>query len=73
MEKYPNRHKTHKLKNLVLITEDEKMIQINSGISNVYTFLHACFEGVGFYASRRYFHLTKEGIEEDFFVSDEEE
>ena len=46
---------------------------MNSGVSNVYTFLHADFEGVEFYAARRYVNLTKEGREEELFVSDEEE
>ena len=47
-EKYPNRPKTHKLTNLVLIAEDEKKIQRNIGVSNVYTFSYADFEGVEF-------------------------
>ena len=57
-EKYPNSPKTHKLENLVLIAEDKK-IWINSGISNVYTFSHVDFEGVEFYAARRYVNLIK--------------
>ena len=44
---------------------------INSGVSNVYMFSHADFGGVEFYAARRYVHLTKEGREGDFFVSEE--
>ena len=72
-EKYKNCPKTHKLENLVLIAEEENKIQINSGVSNVHTFSHACFGGVEFYAARKYVHLTKEGREEDFFVSDEYE
>ena len=72
-EKYPNRPKTHNLENLVLIAEDEKKTRRNSGVSNVYTFLHADFEGVGFYAATRYVHFTKEGREEYLFVSDEDE
>ena len=47
-DKYSNRPKTHKLENLVLIAEDAKKIRRNSGVSNVYTFLHADFEGVEF-------------------------
>ena len=39
----------------------------------MYTFSHADFEGVEFYSARRYVHLTKEGREEEYFVSDEEE
>ena len=58
-EKYPNHPKTHKLENLLLVAEDENTIQINIGLSNVYTFLHAYFEGVEFYAARLYLHLTK--------------
>ena len=54
----------------MLIPEEEKKIRINSGVSNVYTFLHADFEGVKFYATRRYVHLTKYGREEHLFVSD---
>ena len=72
-EKYPNFPKRHKLDNLVLIVEDENKIQRNSGVSNVYTFLHADFKGVEFYAARQYVHLKKEGREEDFFVSVEDE
>ena len=49
------------------------MIRRNSGVSNVYTFLHADFGDVKFYAARRYVHLPKGRREEDFFVSDEEE
>ena len=70
-EKYPNYLKSHKLENLVLIAEAEKTIWINSGVSNVYTFSHAYFEGVKFYAARRYVHLKNEGREEDFFVTKE--
>ena len=69
-DKYQSRTKTHTLENLVLIADDEKKIQRNSGVSNVYTFSYADFEDVEFYAARGYVHLTKEGIEEDFFVSD---
>ena len=47
-EKYTNLPKTHNLKNLVLIVEAEKTIWRNSGVSDVYTFSHAGFEGVGF-------------------------
>ena len=57
----------------MLIVEAKKTIQRNSGVSNVYTFSHADFEGVGFYAARRCAHLTKEGREEDFFVNEEKE
>ena len=57
----------------MLIAEDENKTRRNSGVSNVYTFLHADFKGVEFYAVRQYVHLKKEGIEEDFFFSDEEE
>ena len=35
----------------------------NRGVSNVYKFLHADFEGVEFYAERRDVNLTKEGRE----------
>ena len=55
-----NRPKSHKLENLVLIVEAKKMIWRNSGVRNVYTFSHAYFEGVEFFAARRYVHLTKE-------------
>ena len=57
----------------MLIVEGKNKIRINSGVSNVCTFLHAYFEGVDFYSARRYVHLEKEGREEDLFVSDEEE
>ena len=72
-EKYQNRPKTHKLKNLVLIAEEEKATQRNSGVSNVYTFSHADFKGVEFYDARRYVNLKREGREEELFISDEEE
>ena len=54
----------------MLIAEVEKTIRRNSGVSNVYKFSHADFEGVKFDAARKYVHLTKEGREEDLFVSD---
>ena len=41
----------------MLIAEDKKNIQINSGVINVYTFSHAYFEGVEFYVERRYVFL----------------
>ena len=72
-KKYPNRAKTHKLANLVLTGEAEKMIRRNSGVSNMYTFSHADFKGVEFYAARQRVLLTREGREEDFFVRNEEE
>ena len=42
----------HKLENLMLISEAKKMIRKNSGVSNVYMFLHADFGGVEFYDAR---------------------
>ena len=72
-EKYLNCSKKYNLKNLVLIAEDENKIRINSGVSNVYRFSHMDFEGVEFYAPRQYVRLKKEIIEEELFVSDEEE
>ena len=51
--------KYHKIENLVLIAESEKTIRRNSAVSNVYTFSHAVFERVGFYAARLYVHLTR--------------
>ena len=68
-----NHTKTHNFKTLLLIAEAEKTIRRNSGGSIVYIFSHADFEGVEFYASRGYVHLTKEVVDEDFFVIDEEE
>ena len=59
--KYLNRTKSHKLTNSVFIVDAKKTIRRNSGVSNVYTFLHAHFEGVEFYAARRYVNFTKEG------------
>ena len=56
-----------------MIAEAENTIKRNSGVRNVYTFLHTYFEGVEFYAARRYIHFTKEGIYEDLFVNYEEE
>ena len=72
-EKYPNQTKMHNIENLVLIVEGKNKIRRNSGVSNVYMFLHADFEGFEFYAARKYVHLTKEGREVDFFVCDEDE
>ena len=48
-------------------------IRINISVSNVYTFLHADFEGVEFYTTRRYVYLKKEVREEYLFVSYEDE
>ena len=62
-ENYPKHTKTHKLENLVLIAEDKNIIHRNSSVSNVDTFSHAGFDGVEFYATRRYVNLTKEGRE----------
>ena len=72
-EKYLNRPNAHKLENFVLIAEYKNKIRRNRSVSNVYAFSHADFEGVEFYAARRYVHLKKEGREEDFFVNEEEE
>ena len=58
-DNYKNLPKMHNLENLVLITEVENMIRINSSVRNVYTFLHPDFEGVDLYAARLYVHLTK--------------
>ena len=41
MGNYPNRPKTYKLDNLVLMEEAQNNIGINSGVINFYTFLHA--------------------------------
>ena len=57
----------------MLIAEANNKIRKNSGKSNVYIFLHANFEGIEFYAARRYVNLAKEGRYEDFFLSDEDE
>ena len=57
----------------MLIAEVLKKIQRNSGVNNVYTFFRDDFEGVEFYTARQYVHFTKKVIEEDLFVSDEEE
>ena len=51
-DKYPNRPKTHYPESLVFIVEDENKMKRNSGVSNVYIFSHADFEGVEFYATR---------------------
>ena len=44
------------------------MIRRDSGVSNVYTFLHAYFEGVELYDASRYVNFTKEGIDEAFLI-----
>ena len=51
--------KMHKIKKLVLIEDAKKRIKKNGGVSNVYMFLHADFEGVKFYADRKHEHLKK--------------
>ena len=71
-DNYMNFLKMHKIKKLVLIEDAKKTIKKNGGVSNVYMFLHADFEGVKFYADRKHEHLKKQGREEDFFVSEEE-
>ena len=58
-EKYPNHSNIHKINNLVLIEEDKDKIKRNISVSNIYTFSHADFEGVEFYASRQYVHYPK--------------
>ena len=42
-----------------MMAEEKYTIWINSGSSNVYTFVHAYFEGVEFYDARWYVHLKK--------------
>ena len=69
-EKYQNHPKSHHFNNSVLIAEAEKKIRKNSVVNNVYTFSHAYFEGVEFYAARRYVHLIKEVREEDLFFNE---
>ena len=51
-EKYLNHPKSPNLNKLVLIAEAKKTIRRNSGVSNVFMFLHAYFEGVEFYPAR---------------------
>ena len=58
-EKYPTCPNTHKIENLVLIAEEEKKFQRNSGVSNLYMFSHEDFEGVEFYTTRRYVYTEK--------------
>ena len=60
-DKYPNHPKSYKFENLVSIGEAEKRIYRYSGVSNVYTFLHAYFEGVEFYDAKQYVNLKNEG------------
>ena len=48
----------------MLKAEAEKEIRINIGVSSLYTFSHAYFEGVEFYAERKYVNLTKDRREE---------
>ena len=57
----------------MLIAVAKKTIWKNIGVSNIYTFPHADFEGVEFYATGIYVYLTKEGREEDLFPNEEEE
>ena len=58
-----NHPSSYKFNNLVLISEDENTIRKNIIVGNVYTFLHADFESVEFYATRMCMNFTKEGIE----------
>ena len=58
-EKFTNHLKPHNLQNLVLITEAEKPIWIYSGVSSVYTFSHAYFEGICFHVAMCYVRLKK--------------
>ena len=44
-DKYPNCLRSHKFNNLALVAEAKNTIGRNSGVGNVYTFLHATFEG----------------------------
>ena len=46
-----NHPKSHNLNSLVLIAKLENTISINSGVSIVYTFSHACLEIVEFFLS----------------------
>ena len=57
-EKYSNHPKSRNIEKLELLAKAEKTIQRNIGVSNVYTFLHAYFEGVEYYAEKRYVHFT---------------
>ena len=57
----------------MLIVEAKNTIRRNSGVITVYTFAHVDFEGVDCYAASEYICLKKDVIEEDFFVSEEEE
>ena len=50
---------SHKFDTLALIAEDEKTICKNISVSKFYTFLHADFEDVEFYAARQYVNLTR--------------
>ena len=54
-----NHTKSYNLDNLLLMAEAKNTISINSVVSNFYKFLHAYFEGVEFYATSQYVHLTK--------------
>ena len=70
MNKHTTFTKTDNLENLVLIVKDENKTWRNNGVINVYTFSHEDSEGIEFYTARQYVHLTKEGREEQLFVSD---
>ena len=53
----------------MLIVGGETIININSGVINVYTVSHADFEGFEFYAARQYVNFKREVREEGFFIS----
>ena len=53
----------------MLIAEAKNTTRKNSDVSYIYTFLHADFEGVEFYAARRYVILTEKERKEDLFVN----
>ena len=63
--------RSHQFDNLALVAEAKNTIRRNSGVGNVYTCLHAKFEGFQFHAARKYVNLTKEGRQEDFFADKE--
>ena len=48
------------LKTLCLIVEDKKTTYKKSSVTNAYMFSHVYVEGVEFYATRSYVHLTNE-------------
>ena len=69
-EKNPNRQKGHKLEGCIIIDQVEKTIKRGSEKPiPCYTFSHPDYDGIIFYASRHYVHVTTEGPVDSLFAA----